>query len=83
MQFFSLSKDSAPGPDGFGGFFYQPYWDIIHKDVCNAVIELFSTGYLLPNWNANSLVLIPKVPNADIVDQYRLGAIMPGLISKD
>ncbi|MCH84849.1 RNA-directed DNA polymerase (Reverse transcriptase), partial [Trifolium medium] len=46
---FSLNKDSAPGPDGFGGFFYQTYWDIIHKDVCDAVIEFFRTSYLLPN----------------------------------
>ncbi|MCH80720.1 DUF4283 domain protein, partial [Trifolium medium] len=45
---FDLNKDSAPGPDGFGGFFYQTYWDIIQKDVCNAVMEFFNTGFLLP-----------------------------------
>ncbi|MCH81726.1 RNA-directed DNA polymerase (Reverse transcriptase), partial [Trifolium medium] len=35
---FSLNKDSAPGPDGFGAFFYQSYWDIIHQDVVNAIL---------------------------------------------
>ncbi|MCH86209.1 RNA-directed DNA polymerase (Reverse transcriptase) [Trifolium medium] len=68
---FSLNKDSAPGPDGFSGFFYQTYWEIIQKEVCNAVMEFFSTGFLLPNWNANSIVLIPKMQHADTVDQFR------------
>jgi hypothetical protein len=72
---FSLSKDSAPGPDGCGGFFYQTYWEIIHNDVCNAIMDFFRTGFLLPNWNANSIVLIPKTQNADTVDQFRPTAL--------
>jgi hypothetical protein len=36
---FALNKDSAPGPDGFGAFFYQHYWDIVKDDVINAVLE--------------------------------------------
>lgn len=31
--FFLLNKDSAPGPDGFGGGFYHAFWDIISLDV--------------------------------------------------
>lgn len=34
---FYLSADSAPGPDGFGGKFFQEAWEIIKSDVCNAV----------------------------------------------
>ncbi|MCI61448.1 RNA-directed DNA polymerase (Reverse transcriptase), partial [Trifolium medium] len=34
----ALNKDSAPGPDGFGTFFYQHYWDIVKKDVINAML---------------------------------------------
>ncbi|KAI5421141.1 hypothetical protein KIW84_044836 [Lathyrus oleraceus] len=40
---FSLNKDNALAPDGFDGFFYQTYWDIILKYVCNVVLEFFST----------------------------------------
>jgi hypothetical protein len=68
---FDLNKDGAPGPDGFGAFFFQTYWEIIQSDVINAVIEFFNTGWLMPNFNANTLILIPKTPNADTIDQYR------------
>jgi hypothetical protein len=68
---FALNKDSAPGPDGFGAFFFQHYWDIVHKEVVNAVIEFFSTGWILPGFNSNIIALLPKTPSASSVDQYR------------
>lgn len=68
---FSLNKDSAPGPDGFGAFFFQSYWQIISKDVIKAVLEFFTSGWILPGFNSNTIALIPKVPNAASVDQYR------------
>ena len=37
--------------------------------------SFFTTGWLLPNFNTNILVLIPKTSNADSVDQYRPIAI--------
>jgi len=68
---FGLNNESAPGPDGFGASFYHTYWEIIKKDVIVVVLEFFHTGWLLPNYNANSLILIPKNPNGDTVDQYK------------
>ncbi|PNY03176.1 ribonuclease H [Trifolium pratense] len=68
---FDLNKEGAPGPDGFGAFFFHTYWDIIQHDVVNAVIEFFTTGYLMPNFNANTLILIPKNQNADVIEHYR------------
>ncbi|KAK2369221.1 hypothetical protein QL285_082369 [Trifolium repens] len=29
---FSMNGDGAPGPDGFGGHFYQHFWDIVASD---------------------------------------------------
>jgi hypothetical protein len=72
---FSLNKDSAPGPGGFGAVFFQTYWDIIQLDVINAVIQFFTSGWILPNFNSNTLVLIPKNENADSVNDYRPIAI--------
>lgn len=43
-EIFSMNKDRAPGPDGFGAYFYQTYWEIISLDVSNAVKEFFSSG---------------------------------------
>jgi hypothetical protein len=68
---FGLNKDGAPGPDGFGAFFFQTYWEIVHKDVEDAVLQFFNTGWLLPNFNANNVILIPKSSNADSIDQFR------------
>lgn len=68
---FSMNGGGAPGPNGFGGCFYQTYWDIISHDVFNSVCQFFSQGWLLPNMNSNLVVLIPKFPGADMIENYR------------
>ncbi|MCI05544.1 RNA-directed DNA polymerase (Reverse transcriptase), partial [Trifolium medium] len=68
---FSMNKDGAPGPDGFGAFFFQSYWEIIKTDVIEAVLEFFQYNWIMPNYNANTVVLIPKEPNADTIAQFR------------
>ncbi|XP_058770393.1 uncharacterized protein LOC131644024 [Vicia villosa] len=71
----SLDKDSAPGPDGFSGFFFQKYWSIIKEEVLAATLQFFQDGWITPNYNSNTLVLIPKIPNAESIEQYRPIAI--------
>jgi len=68
---FALNKESAPGPDWFGAFFYQTYWDIIKEDVVKAVLEFFTTSMILPRFNSNIIALLPKIPHASSIDQYR------------
>ncbi|MCH80179.1 ribonuclease H protein [Trifolium medium] len=68
---FSLNKDSAPGPDGFGAFFFQEFWDIVNMDVINAVLQFFTTSWILPGYNSNIIALIPKSSDALSIDQYR------------
>jgi hypothetical protein len=65
---FALNKDGAPGPDGFGAFFYQHYWDIVQVDVYNAVLEFFTSSWILPGFNSNIIALIPKTPDASSID---------------
>jgi hypothetical protein len=43
----------------------------VKDDVINAVLQFFSSGWILPNMDSNTIVLIPKVHNADRVDQFR------------
>ncbi|XP_058783218.1 uncharacterized protein LOC131657884 [Vicia villosa] len=66
---FSLNKYSVSGPNSFRGIFFHSYWSIIKVDVYNDVLQLFRTGWLLPNFNAYSVIIIPKVKDADSIDK--------------
>ncbi|XP_024632876.1 uncharacterized protein [Medicago truncatula] len=68
---FDMNADGAPGHDGFGGHFYQHFWDIVGVDVVSSVQQFFYTGHLIPNLNANILVLLPKVPGAASMGDFR------------
>jgi len=68
---FDMNADGAPGPDGFGGYFYQHFWDIVAADVVSSVQEFFCTGVIIPNLNSNILVLIPKIPGAASMTDFR------------
>lgn len=57
---FNLCKDSSHGPDTFGGFFYQTHWSIVQIDVSKVVMQLFNQEWILPNFNVNTIIIIPK-----------------------
>lgn len=63
----NLSVDFAPGPDGFGGIFYHMFWDIIKHDVIMAVNQFFTQVLIMRNYNANNIVLITKVKEANTI----------------
>ncbi|XP_075082606.1 uncharacterized protein LOC142166877 [Nicotiana tabacum] len=44
---FSIDPDSAPGPDGLSGRFYQTAWSVVGNDVHRAVVAFFH-GAVLP-----------------------------------
>ena len=75
QEVFSLNKDSAPGLDRFGALFFQTFWEIIKHDVTKAVLQFFSTGWIMPNYNLNNIVLIFKTNNAGSLSDYRPIAI--------
>ncbi|XP_026420029.1 uncharacterized protein LOC113316010 [Papaver somniferum] len=61
---FELNPDSAPGPDGFDGWFYREVWEIIGEDFITAIKFWWSRGFIPNGLNANFLLLLPKVKNA-------------------
>lgn len=67
---FGLNKNNAPGPDGFGGVFFHTYWHLIEFVVCNAILEFFTKDWILPNYNVNTIILIPKTKDSYLVDMY-------------
>lgn len=62
---------SAPGPDGFGGCFFSHCWSIIASDVVLAVQSFFQDGFIMPHFNSNVLILIPKLADSDNILDFR------------
>lgn len=69
--FFSLPRNKASGPDGFPAEFFVESWSVIGAEVTAAVREFFISGRLLKQWNATTLVLIPKTTNASTTSDFR------------
>nr|GEZ53467.1 RNA-directed DNA polymerase, eukaryota, reverse transcriptase zinc-binding domain protein [Tanacetum cinerariifolium] len=68
---FEIVVLKAPGPDGFTFGFYRWYWDIIGNDVVNVVKWFFLHGEIPKGGNSSFITLIPKVPNANMVKDFR------------
>lgn len=68
---FSLSGNSAPGPDGFTGNFYTYCWDIVGEDIIKAAQGFFQ-GWNLPQGMTSTLIcLIPKIKSPSCFADYR------------
>ncbi|GJY48474.1 RNA-directed DNA polymerase, eukaryota [Tanacetum coccineum] len=61
----------APGPDGFSFDFYRRFWNLIEKDVCDAVRCFFIHGEFSNGCNSSFIALIPKIPDANMVKDFR------------
>jgi len=55
---FSMSKNKAPGLDGFSTAFFHSAWPIIGDNVCEAVLEFFHCGKLLKEVNSTIITLV-------------------------
>ncbi|GKD48581.1 putative RNA-directed DNA polymerase, eukaryota, reverse transcriptase zinc-binding domain protein [Tanacetum coccineum] len=62
----------APGPDGFTFKFFTSFWDLIVDDVERFVQEFFHSNLFPNGCNSSFIALIPKVPNAKSVSDFRL-----------
>lgn len=67
---FSFEGDKPLGPDGFSMVFFQKKWNIVGKDVCDAIKELFGARCLLKELNSTFLSLIPKKVGANTPDAF-------------
>ncbi|GJW74963.1 RNA-directed DNA polymerase, eukaryota [Tanacetum coccineum] len=63
--------DKAPGPDGFTFGFYRRFWYLIDNDVYEAVKYFFIHGDIPKGCNSSFIALIPKIPDANLVKDFR------------
>ncbi|GJW03090.1 RNA-directed DNA polymerase, eukaryota [Tanacetum coccineum] len=63
--------EKAPGPDGFTFGFYRQFWYLIENDVYKAVMYFFSHGEIPKGCNSSFIALIPKIPGANVVKDFR------------
>ncbi|GJZ28167.1 RNA-directed DNA polymerase, eukaryota [Tanacetum coccineum] len=63
--------DKSPGPDGFTFGFYRRFWSTIENDVFEAVKYFFNSGAIPNECNSSFIALIPKIPNANLVKDFR------------
>nr|GEW29535.1 RNA-directed DNA polymerase, eukaryota [Tanacetum cinerariifolium] len=63
--------DKYPGPDGFSFGFYRQFWSSIENDVFAAVSHFFTFGDIPNGCNSCFIALIPKVPDANLVKDFR------------
>ncbi|KAE8732331.1 hypothetical protein F3Y22_tig00002237pilonHSYRG01790 [Hibiscus syriacus] len=68
---FRQGRDKSPGPDGYTSWFFKVAWEFVNKDFLNAVRHFFQTTYLLPAFNATTIVLVPKSLNASMAKEFR------------
>jgi hypothetical protein len=67
----SMNRSKASGPDGFSAGFFQQAWPIVGEDVCDAIMEFFSSGRLLKEVNSTIITLVPKKKNATSMGDFR------------
>ena len=67
----SMGPFKAPRPDGFQGLFYQCYWDLVGKNVCDMVMKVLQGQMLLDTLNTTCLALILKIDNPQLPSQFR------------
>ncbi|GKA23884.1 RNA-directed DNA polymerase, eukaryota, reverse transcriptase zinc-binding domain protein [Tanacetum coccineum] len=63
--------DKSPGSDGFSFGFYRHFWKLIKNDMFEAVQQFFTNGEIPKGCNSSFIALIPKIPDANLVKDFR------------
>ncbi|KAE8674715.1 hypothetical protein F3Y22_tig00111721pilonHSYRG00161 [Hibiscus syriacus] len=68
---FSMGPPKSPGIDGFHAIFFQKNWVIVGEKVCSLIKKCLNGDQIEEALNRTSLVLLPKVPKPERINQFR------------
>lgn len=71
MSLFDISPYKALGPDGFQPVFSQHLWEATRQDLYRFGRGVFRDTKDINKMNQTFLVLIPKIPNPDNLNEFR------------
>lgn len=71
VALFDMAPLKAPGSDGFHAHFFQSQWNILGKDVCQWVKDVFDGKQIEPNLNNTLIMLIPKKDSPEDFSHFR------------
>ena len=66
-----MKSDTAPGPDGFPVPFFKKFWPLVKNGVLHILNDFILGRIDISRLNFGVLSLIPKVPGADSITQFR------------
>ncbi|WCJ39636.1 RNA binding RNA-directed DNA polymerase [Euphorbia peplus] len=68
---FDMGPFKAPGPDGFQAVFFQKLWRKAGPQVTQYVLSMLQSGKIDAGLNETLITIIPKVPNPEMISQFR------------
>ncbi|GJR80795.1 RNA-directed DNA polymerase, eukaryota [Tanacetum coccineum] len=64
-------ENKSPGPDGYTFEFFQKFWSLVGPNFCKAIQWFFDHSNFPRGCNSSFIALIPKVPDAKFVSDFR------------
>lgn len=64
-------SNRVPRSNGFLFRFVKHFWDILKKDICGFVDELYEESYIPNKYNSSFITLILKVDSPTCFKDYR------------
>jgi hypothetical protein len=75
----AMDGDKAPGPNGFSMAFFKECWDVLRGDIMEKFWDFFVGGSFKKSLNASFIYLIPKIPGANALKDFRAISLVGGV----